>query len=749
MPVGHLPFLMEGSSELTSQISVHCSGAQWTYFLGMLPVFTHEARDKASFRMYTSQLYVEGHCQQTDIMRVFGVSKNSVIRSVATYRKGGIAEFFKNARTRGPAVLKGETKEKVQHLLDQGYSKEEVAKKLGLDPGTLRKAINSGRLHLPTTLPDSTPNATPKSTRNAIDAEASTQMGTACTRSLERTMASVGLLTEGASTEFVSALDVSYGGLLIALPALDANGLFRHLDKSFPNLTGYYRTFHIILIVAYMALARIKTVEKLRYEAPGELGKLMGLDRIPEVRCLRHKLTELSSEHQGEIWQGTLSKEWMEDDPHLAGTLYVDGHVSVYHGSQVKIPKKFVSRQRLCLRGTTGYWVNDSLGRPFFVIERVVDDGMLSALRADIVPRLLNDVPCQPNHEELRSNRYKHRFTLVFDREGFSPQFFKEMWQGFRISCVTYRKNVNDHWPEDWFESVQVPMPSGEIVAMKLAERGTYLGDGKKDKGLWVREVRKLKDSGHQTSLISTEYEGSSIVDAGKMFSRWSQENFFRYMMQHYSLDRLSGYSVEEMAETQMVVNPQWRTLDSTCKKLNSQVTVQLAKFAKLTMNSEDDAKKKEAIIQKKAELLEVIQAMEHQLSEAKEQKSATPKRMEFSDLPEDQKFMKMASSKKHLVDTIKMITYRAETALSVILRPTMKKPNEARALVRDILTSEADLYPDPTRKELNVHLHFMTTHQANESVKILLAGLNQAEYVYPGTDLKIQYFLGPPPPKS
>ena len=95
MPVEHLPFLMEGSSELTSQISVHCSGTQWTYFVGMMPVFTHEANDRASFRMYTSQLYVEGSCQQTDIMRVFGVSKNSVIRSVATYRKGGIAAFFK------------------------------------------------------------------------------------------------------------------------------------------------------------------------------------------------------------------------------------------------------------------------------------------------------------------------------------------------------------------------------------------------------------------------------------------------------------------------------------------------------------------------------------------------------------------------------------------------------------------------------------------------------------------------------
>jgi hypothetical protein len=613
----------------------------------------------------------------------------------------------------------------------------------------LRKAIGTNRLHLPNKSSKPTSVATTKSNRNKQDEETSAQMGTACGRSLERTMAAAGILKNGAAVEFEASDDLSYGGLLLALPALAENGLFRHLEKMLPVLQGYYTTFHVMLLVAYMALARIKTIESLRYEPPGELGKLMGLDRIPEVRCFRKKLSELSKDSYADEWQSTLSKEWMDDDPEAAGTLYIDGHVSVYHGSKAKIPKKFVSRQRLCLRGTTGYWVNDIQGRPFFVIERIVDDGMLNVLKDDIVPRLLVEVPGQPNDDELNENKHRHRLTLVFDREGYSPQFFKEMWDQHRISCITYRKSVSDKWPEDWFRPVDVPMPSGEVISMKLAEAGTYLGDQKKGKGLWVREVRKLKDCGHQTSLVSTEYEGSLFVDAGKMFSRWSQENFFRYMMQHYSLDRLSECSVEEMSETQKVVNPSWRSLDSACRKLNSKLNVQLSKYAKLTINPEDDPKKEAQLIHKKAEIVEVIESMQDELSELKADKKITPRHVEYGDLPEDQKFKRLSSSKRRLIDAVKMIAYRAETAMSVMIRSSMRKPNEARALVRDVLKSEADLCPDFEGKELNVYLHFMTTTQANETVRALIRELNDAEYVYPGTNLKMRYFLGKPDSES
>ena len=86
----------------------------------------------------------------------------------------------------------------------------------------------------------------------------------------------------------------------------------------------------------------------------------------------------------------------MQADPQEAGYLYVDGHVRVYDGKLANLPKRHVSRERLCLRGTTGYWINDAIGRPFFVVSKAVSEGMGEALITDIVPELLRSVPQQP-----------------------------------------------------------------------------------------------------------------------------------------------------------------------------------------------------------------------------------------------------------------------------------------------------------------------------------------------------------------
>ena len=86
----------------------------------------------------------------------------------------------------------------------------------------------------------------------------------------------------------------------------------------------------------------------------------------------------------------------MERDVDTVGTLYIDGHVRGYHGGLTKPPRRYVSRERLCLRGTSDYWVNDATGRPFFMVEKAIDPGLIKTLEKDIVPRLLKDIPNQP-----------------------------------------------------------------------------------------------------------------------------------------------------------------------------------------------------------------------------------------------------------------------------------------------------------------------------------------------------------------
>ena len=106
---------------------------------------------------------------------------------------------------------------------------------------------------------------------------------------VERVAAAMGELSE-APTHFIPSLDVPNGGLLWSLPALLANGLLGRTKEFFSLPKGFYSLIHIFLLLAFMALGRIKSVEQLRFNSPGELGNLLGLDRIPEVRTLREKI---------------------------------------------------------------------------------------------------------------------------------------------------------------------------------------------------------------------------------------------------------------------------------------------------------------------------------------------------------------------------------------------------------------------------------------------------------------------------
>ncbi len=756
MPQALLPMIPGGATQINELISVVREGKEWTYFCGVQPVFRHADDDRQSFRMFTAQLCCQGACTQAQIMRTFGVSKNSLLRSTQKFREEGIEGFYRPRRTRGPSVMTAEVSAQAQRLLDLGRSRREVAKEVGVKYDTLRKALNQGRLREPAPMPDEEEKPTTsqalaapcdKSTRSDADADAGEEMGIGCTRPCERVLAALGLLPGGATTQFQPCRDVSYGGVLCALPALAENGLFCHL-QTLPVLSGYYMKLHVILLLSYMALCRIKAVEQLQYETPGELGKLMGLDRIPEVRCLRKKLAQLSEDEAPQRWAAVLSQKWMEQNPELAGTLYVDGHVRLYHGKQTKLPRRYVARQRLCLRGTTDYWVNDALGQPFFSVERPIDHGLLEALRSDVVPRLLTEVPRQPTERQLELDPYLSRFVIIFDREGYSPTFLREMWQEHRVACITYHKYPKETWPESWFSETQVTMPGGEVLSMKLAEMGSWIGHRRQ--GLWVREVRKLTTGGHQTSLVSTAYGQLGLENAAQLFSRWSQENFFRYMMENYALDALGEYRTEAIPGTNRpVVNPARRELDRQYRSLKTKLTHRQARFAALTLHPEAEGSDIDKWEQEKAELQEEIEQLENDFTALKDRRASTPKHLQWDDLPQEHKFERLAPSRRRLTDTVRLVAYRAETALATIVREELSHADEARPLIRDLLRSDADIYPDETAAVLEVRLHTLANPRSNRAIQHLLDHLNAAEFTYPGTNLRLTYTLCSPPPNG
>lgn len=532
---------------------------------------------------------------------------------------------------------------------------------------------------------------------------------------------------------FTPCIDVPNAGVLLAVPALLANGLIRHTSNHFQLPRGFYGLYTIFLVIAFTLLARIKSAECLRYCAPGEWGKLLGLDRIPEVKTFRQKISYLAKEGKVPEWSAALCQDWMNENPEHSNSLYIDGHVRVYHGNQANLPKHYVARQRLCLRASCDYWVNAMDGQPFFLINKDVDPGLLQVLEHEIVPRALKEIPNQPTQEALDKDPLLHRFALVFDREGYSPDFMSRM-KKLRIGCLTYHKHPGKDWDKSEFTPKKVTLVSGETVEMQLAERGTLLN------GLWLRETRRLSKNGHQTSIISTLYSVELGELAAKMFARWSQENFFKYMRQNFSLDRLVEYTAEEISGEIKVVNPKYRQLDGDIRSKNAKLNRKMALFGSVTIDGEIEPEKVDEYEKTKASLQEEITGEQAEIATLKAERKNTPKHVLTSELPKEVQYQRLNTKSKDFLDTIKMICYRTETAMVSILRESMSREDDARSFAKSLYQLGGDILPDVEKGILKVRLHRLATQSADETLNNLCSILNETETVFPGTKLRLFY---------
>ena len=537
---------------------------------------------------------------------------------------------------------------------------------------------------------------------------------------------------------FEAADDVAKGGVLFALPALLGEGLLRHTREHYALPKGYYPLESIFLLLGLLALVRCPSMEQTRYEAPGEWGRLLGLDRLPEVKTLRSKIGTLCEpEGRAAKWQSQLSREWMSskeaDDPDLAGLYYADGHVRVYHGGLTALPRRYLSRLRLCLRGTTDYWVNGLGGEPFFVVTQTVNPGLVGVLREKIVPRLLAEAP-QPGLEVLAADPKAMRFTIVVDREGYSPGLFEELVRE-RIAVLSYQKKPGEPWPESEFARRKAKPPGGREVELNLAERVVKLGNG-----LEVREVRMRDEVGQQISIVTT-HPG---LDVGQvvvgMKARWSQENYLKYMKEHFGLDRLVEYGVTPLPDTTVVINPAHRRADREVKMERSKLARLRAQFGAHGMPAQPTPEEAQAFETAGGELRRKIEAQEAVLAACIARRKEVPRRLELKELSQEERFGQLCPESKHFVDTIKMIAYRAESAMAGEVREVLKRSDDARALLRRLYTTPVNLRPDTQAKTLTVEVHRMGSAVQDAAIAHLCEILTETETLFPTTDLRLIY---------
>src|ERR1700752_5222878 len=224
------------------------------------------------------------------------------------------------------------------------------------------------------------------------------------------------------------------------------------------------------------------------------------------------------------------------------GFLYVDGHVRAYHGQRTISSNAYVARRHLAMPAATDYWVNDRSGDPLLVITGEVDAALTKAM-----PRLL----C-----EVRRVVGERRVTIVFDRGGFSPKLFSTMIKdGFDV--LTYRKGRCRRINERRFVRRRAVLDGCSVDYLLHDEPVRFL-KGK----LRLRQVTRLCDGGHQTTVITSRWDLGDIEVAYRMFERWRQENFFKYMREELQLDALVAYQLEPEEPTRTIPNPERRALD-------------------------------------------------------------------------------------------------------------------------------------------------------------------------------------------
>jgi hypothetical protein len=555
-------------------------------------------------------------------------------------------------------------------------------------------------------------------------------------RIAERLMCAMGL-AETAPVIFESCRTLPFGGVMFLLPFLLECGLMTYRNHYSQRLKGYYSFDNFLIIIAFIYLCRIRSFERIKHYSPGEFGKLFGYDRIPEVKKFRGMLREITDQKCAAQWSAALSQSWIDEEkPEL---YYVDGHVQVYHGYMANLGKKHVSRQRLCLPGVMEFWVNASDGSPYFYVTSDVNEKMNEILSDDIIPELLKLHPVSEERKQLMAKDPDEPvFTLIFDREAYSPKFFSDLWKNHRIAVITYRKNAKDTWDETLFKNYTVSTTYGSET-MKLHEEKFVSG---KNGEYTMREVRRLCSSGHQTGIVGTNQKLTVEMIASHLFARWSQELFFRYMRQEFAFDKIVQYSVDELESDIKVVNVEYNNISCRIKKVREKLGRRRAKLYELEEKNplEDNSEKdSEKWMKSRLKLLEEIQLIEKEEENLVDKRKKIPYKIPISQMPESTRYNQLNRESKRVLNTIKIICYRAETAFANLLSPHYKRARqEIRALIKSIINTPIDMEVDEDKEQLKITLYPLSNQRSNEAVSKICQTISDSNTIYPGTNLKL-----------
>ena len=738
-----LPLLPPGAAEIAPGVGLLAGEDGGLVAVHGLATFAWDGGDEAGRRLAAVQLVRLRAASQGQVAEAFGVDPATVWRWDQALACGGVAGLVPARRgPKGASKLTPGLAARIAGLDAGGQTLRQIAAATGVSTFTVRAALGRARSRGQGPAGDGDAGQDSVPDQRDSDPVAADEplpvLPDPVSRDGERVLARWGLLGEGAEPVFAPGARYPLAGLLLALPALEATGLLAGARQVYGRLRdGYYGLAATLLTLVFLALAGEPRAEGATRVPPAALGRVLGLDRAPEVKTIRRKLGELAAAGKAADLIMALARRHAAARPEALGFLYADGHTRAYYGTR-DVQKMHIARLKFPAPATGETWVTSQDGEPVFMVVAEPSDSLAGELRR-LLPQL---------RQVVGEGR---RVTVCFDRGGWSPALFADITAA-QFDLLTWRKGPAPDVPADAFTTITCADDRGREHHYDLADTTitlTISQGPRKGQTVTLRQVtRRVPARGGGTRQIHALTSRTDLA-AGelcwRLTSRWREENYFRYARTHFALDALDSHAATPDDPARLVPNPAKKAAAAQVRHAEI-----LAAAAQAQRDASLAALRNPPPGQPVTITNQMINALDapaenawRELQAAQDDAAAVPARIRLAEIAPD--MVRLEAEVKQITHAIRMAAYNTETTLARALDGHYARAgDEAYALIREALTTSGDICPG--NGQLLIRLDPLTAPRRTQALAALCDQLNQTQACYPGTDLVLRYEVKPHP---
>ena len=726
-------------------------------------MFVYDPDDKLAMRTAWVQVCENGYALRWQVAKALGISLRILQYWIARSRKEGTSGLIDKPRCGAPRKVTDALKKRILRLRAGHATVREIAAKCRISIGAVHNVLAKHseaavRCQKELTLQEDVSieecevvEAPAKEqqlevTRSCESASehslsANAEADEAQDRLFDRMFARLGLIND-ADALFCPGDNVAWAGVMMAAVILSTSPFLGLVEKIYGHIgPAFYGLRTVMVTYVMMALLRIRRIEDVRRDDPRKLGRVLGLDRVAEVRTLRRKWHKLchSTGKAFELME-EVGRSRIEELEQLPEVIMVDGHVAIYTGKQ-KIGEVFSTNANRVVKGRTENWIHIPGGQPLLVLSCPFNEGLSQGLLEAI--RKTKELTGQDS------------ITCVFDRGGWSTELWEKIIDaGDHI--ISYRKGSFDSWGENAFEPGPIQINDKEyaflpcmgdtnitVYEKQISHKGCKIKYKETKRTLNLKEVRILRNDGKETSILTSRKDLSCEQIASLQFARWGdQENQFKYMLREFDLDAIWMYGTDPVDVDIDHPHPQYTQLQSELRKLIERRKTYLNRiWSSLpdTPETENEAQVREHIVRWMESTgngnLDELKTIENRIAEIHEKLEKTPAREPVGTAG----YKQLKTDSKCLSNVIKIVACDAEGTLAEMITPHYANAhNEKRRLIAAALQTSGSLRLEAGT--LVVRLDPQSSPCRTRAVDAICRQLNEYQAHFPGSNRIIRF---------